>query len=383
MTGAALGMTSLGYTITSSTDDATSPDRMREVLATVQVPSFLASSDPMAFLKVDASGAPVMNGVVDVPITIEIPRCAATATAPIPFLVFGHGLFLDAKGQLETPFFQFLANKLCMAVIGTDWIGLASDDVANLTALSSDMNQVFYITDHLQQAHVNFQVMTHTFANQIVNDPALALAGAPLVDGTHAYYFGISDGSIQGATYLALSPDVTRAALDVPGGDWTLMLYRSTDFTAVLDLLGLVYPEALDRQILVALTQLEWDYTDPMSFAPLLDGSAGKHLVLDESIGDAQVTNLSTRLLARALGLDALPLVQPVYGVTEMPGPLPSAYTQWDSHPSVLPPTTNMPAAMDNGAHEAILGDPRLQEQIRRFLTPTGQVEDTCGGACN
>src|SRR5262249_49630679 len=108
-----------------------------------------------------------------------------------------------------------------------------------------------------------------------------------------------------------------------------------------------------------------------------------KRIILQESIGDAQVTNISTEVLARTMGLDGMELVQPVYGIVEKPGPLDSAYTQWDIHPSPLPPTTNTPAPHDNGAHGGIQELPPLRLHIQDFFTADGQVQPTCGGPCD
>ena len=48
-----------------------------------------------------------------------------------------------------------------------------------------------------------------------------------------------------------------------------------------------------------------------------------------------------------------------------------------------LPPTGNRAATEDNVAHEAVRRLDPLVEQLRRFLRPDGQVEQTCGGPCD
>ena len=139
---------------------------------------------------------------------------------------------------------------------------------------------------------------------------------------------------------------------------------------------------------MIAASQSEWDYTDPASFAPHLlrdplPGSSAKRILVQESIGDSQVPNLATRILARAMGLPGLDLEQPVFGVPMLPAPLDSAYTQWNVHREPLPPTVNMPSPVDNGAHDAISVLAPLQAQLQAFLTPTGQVTQTCTGLCS
>jgi hypothetical protein len=245
-----------------------------------------------------------------------------------------------------------------------------------------DFNQLHIITDRLQQAHVNAQVLTRLVLTRLKDDPALAIGSAAVIDGSAAYYFGISDGGIQGGTYMALAQDVTRGALNVPGAEWSLLMFRSFDFTSLLSLLDVNLPDKLDQQILVSLFQPEFDFTDPAGFAPHIDLTT-KQLLLQEGIGDAQVTNLATEVLARELGIPGLDLDQQVYGVTAQSAPLSSAYTQYDITPSPLPPTGDTPAGSDNGVHETIRELVPVEQQIKAFLAPNGMVTDVCnGGPC-
>ncbi len=378
---------SLGYTVAAVEEFEDHPDRLRELEIRFEVPWFLSSAnDDVALMEFDDDFLPVASGTAEVTMLVQVPRCAVEATAPLPVLVFGHGLFGSATTTRSERVLE-LANRFCHVVIATDWIGLSSDDLLNLQLLATDVNQGYFVTDRLQQAHLNHVMMTRLFKRAIKNDDALAIEGQPITDGETIYYFGVSNGGIQGGGFMALSPDVERGVLNVPGGNWNLMMYRSLHFNQLLPLLTAVYPDALDRQILVAMTQFAWDYTDPLTYAPHLLADPlpdvpPKQIILQESIGDAQVPNLATRLLARTMGVDALPLVQDIYGVDVQQGPLDSAYTQWDSGPSPLPPTGNAPADSDNGAHNAPLSSPDLQEQLRLFYQPAGQAVHTCDGPC-
>jgi hypothetical protein len=379
----------VSYRVTASTELPDDPHRLREVTLAVNGPSYLASDQVGAMMNRDAAGMPLLRGMSEYPVTIEIPRCAQSATKPLPVLVFGHGLFGNAAATLRDPNIAAAADGLCMMLVGTDWIGLATADVPVIAAqVLPDLNKIYIITDRLQQSHVNAQVMARLVRRVVKDDPALAVAGHAVTDGSEAYYFGASNGGIQGATFMALAPDITRGVLNVPGCVWSFMMWRSTQFNALYPILSIIYPDPLDRQLLVAISQSEWDYSDPATFAPHLiadplPGSPPKRIILQESVGDAQVPNRSTEMLARIMGLRGLELVHPVFGVDEVAGPLDSAYTQWDIHPSPLPPTVNTPAEHDNGAHGGIQGLTPLREQVRRFLQPDGRVEGTCGGPCD
>jgi hypothetical protein len=230
-------------------------------------------------------------------------------------------------------------------------------------------------------------VLTRLFITRMKDDPAFAVNGHPVTDGSAVYYYGISNGGIQGTTFMALSEDVSRGVLNVPGCEWSDLMFRSNDFGPLQSLLSSVLPDPLAQQQLLTLFQPEFDYTDPASFAthiftdPLPNVPA-KQLLLQESINDAEVPNIATRVLARTLGVPGMDLEQPVYGVTQMSAPLPSAYTQWDVMPTPVPPAGNTPSPVDNGAHGAIRELVLLEQQIAAFLTPTGMVIQTCTGPC-
>jgi hypothetical protein len=376
----------LSYAITATREPPRDPLLWREISATMKVPSFLSTDG--ATLARDGAGRPTVRALVDVPFFAHVPACARRATRPLPIVVIGPALLANARDTLNAPALERFANAYCSIVVATDWLGLATDDVGTLAAiLPSDFNRIYTVTDRLQQAHVNAQVMTRMLLSRIKDDPALALDGRPLTDGSEVYYFGVSNGGIQGAAYLALSRDVTRGVLDVAGGEWSLMMFRCSDFRLLLHLMAAALPDPLDRQIAIAALQSEWDYTDAATFAPHLlahplPGAGPKQVLLQESLGDAEVTNVSTELLARAIGLPGLGLLRPVVGVAPAEPPLDSALTQWDLAPSPLPPTSDTALPRDNGAHTALYGYPVAQQQVMRFFRPDGRIVDVCHGRC-
>jgi hypothetical protein len=380
----------LGYTLMAPVDTPDDPHLLREIQGTVQVPSFLADDSGTSGLSFGADGQPAMRAVVDVPFVIHVPQCAVKTPEkrPLPVVVFGHGLFGSGL-DVRAPGLEAESDAYCGIYIATDWIGLSSGDILNVSNIvGSDLNGTQVITDRLQQAHLNAQVMTRIFLTKIVNDDALKWSGAALTDGKEAYYFGISNGGIQGATFMALSDDITRGVLNVPGCDWSLLMFRSADFNRFKLILGSALRDPVDAQLTIALSQSEWDYTDPATFAPHLlhdplIGLPVKQILVQESIGDGEVSNLATRMLARTMGLSGFDLEQPVYGVATVTPPLDSAYTQWDSHPAVPPPTGDQALKEDNGAHNAVWQSPLAQTQIHQFLRPGGQATRVCNGVCN
>ncbi len=380
---------SLHWTVTSVTDTPAHPHQLREVVGTFEVPSFLSDDSMLPTLLVDAAGTPQLRATLGTAnFVVTIPQCATTRPGPLPVIIFGHGLFSNARDELATEYQRQVGDYLCMIQVGTDWTGLATGDVPTLAnVVLPDFNQMHVLTDRLQQAHVDAQVLARLFLTRMKDDPSLQIGGGPVTDGSQVYYYGNSDGGIQGATFMALSQDVTRAVLGVPGCEWNDMMFRSFEFDDFKALFDDFVPDRLDQQLVLALVQPEMDSTDPASFAPHLIASPlpstpGKQILVQEAIDDAQVPNIATRVLARTIGLPGLDLEQPVYGISEAAGPLPSAYTQWDVHPSPAPPAGDVPPPMDNGAHEAVRRLVLSEAQLRAFFTPTGAATQTCAGPC-
>jgi hypothetical protein len=380
-----------GYTITDAgvfEGDAADPDLLAQVSATIDVPLFLKDTSGTSMMNFDDAGAPALNGMGTANVTVNVPLCAQTATAPLPLVIFGHGLFGNAQGTMSNSTVKELGNSWCMVLIGTDWIGLSSSDVTNLPgSLESDLNNVYIVTDRLQQAHVNAQVMTRLFMTSMKNDPVFQINGKPITDASQLYYFGVSLGGIEGTTFMALQPDILQGTLNVAGTEWSLLIPRSADFAPFNTLFDIALQDPLDQQVALAGSQSEWDFADSATFAPHLvsnplPGVPAKNILLQESIDDAQVANIATRVLARTAGFTALDLTDPVPGLTTGQAPLASAYTQFDGHPTPVPPVSDTALASDNGAHDAIWQSSLGQQQIHDFFSPTGQVQSVCGGPC-
>jgi hypothetical protein len=384
------------YQVTSAQDSPNDPNILRTVQGTFDVPNFMTTKDNTGVLNRDANDQPAVNGTNSFPFFLHIPQCAATAKGPLPIMIYGHGLFGSADTEMSTAYQEQLIEQLCFVQVGTNWIGLSSDDLgvndalANVTELVlPDLNKFNLVTDRLMQAHLNFQALEWLVKNKLVNDPNLQIGGKPVSDASQLYYFGISLGAIQGATFMSLNPDIVRGTLNVGGGEWSLLMFRSADFGVFTMLVALYYPDPADQALLFHVAQALWDYTDPIDYATHLlrdplPGVPPKQILYQESIGDTQVPNLATRLMVRTMEMPALePLVQEPYGLDDEQGPLPSAYEQFDVSPSPLPGDTNVPPPGDNQAHDDCRKLPAVIQQIQQFLQPNGLVVQTCdGGPC-
>ena len=86
---------------------------------------------------------------------------------------------------------------------------------------------------------------------------------------------------------------------------YDLLLNRSVDFAPFFDALQIVYGGGHDIQLVLGLTQMLWDRTEPMGYAPyvaedMLPGTPAHQILIHAAIGDHQVTPLGAHMVARA-----------------------------------------------------------------------------------
>jgi hypothetical protein len=362
------------------------PDLFRRIVGDFRAPSFLENGDGNR-LKRGRDGAPEFDRFERFPLAIHVPACARVATAPLGVLLYGHGTFSSAVAELDRPYTRELLNRLCLVGVGTDWIGRARSDLAYfLFRILPNWNNFTEITERLQQAHVNLMTLAHLIRQKTLEAmPELQWHGKPLVDSSKLYYYGISEGGCQGVTALALSPDLNRGALNVPCGFWSMFFWRSSDFHYTRRAMQWLYPGALEEQKLMVLSQLLWDYTDPANYGghllhDPLPGNTTKKILYQEGINDASVPNLTTRAMARTIGLKLLePSIEPVMGIEAAKGPLDSAYVQYDVGVRPRLGNDNIPPPQ-SAVHEEIRELEAVQDQLQRFFRDDGKVVDTCNG---
>src|SRR5579859_8086810 len=139
-----------------------------------------------------------------------------------------------------------------------------------------------------------------------------------------------------GMSFMGYDPDVTRGVLGVGGGFWSTLFERSSNWKLATLLIGGTYTDALQIQLLLALMQMQFDYSDPATVAPHvlaspLPGVPNKQILSQMGLGDAQVPNIATEMIARTAGLPLLtPAVVTPFGLTPTGGPASSAITTWN-----------------------------------------------------
>jgi len=386
--------TGLGYVVDSIEDDP-DPNAARLVKGSFEVPTFLDADSEFEY---DADHHPTRQAEDrSFPFTMIIPKRAQTEDRPLPLVVFGHGLFGTGENTLSGSQLPNMA-RLCedggVIMIATDWIGLSGGDLTLIiTEVIPDLNRIALITDRIQQSIINTLTLTELAVGTLSSDPALQVGSGELIDESRVYYVGGSLGGIQGSSFVSMSPRITRAVLAVPGCGWLNMLTRSTHWNMISPVVDVHYPDPLLKQIGIALIQALFDLSDPVNLTrhlyknPLPDAPAERVLLLQEAIGDSQVPNLASEMLARAIGARFMePAVYNVPGLEVVTSPttepvLVQIYMR-DLVEADPPPEENVPPQSDNGVHGAASFLDHILDQSFHFLE-TGEVVQNCTGACD
>jgi hypothetical protein len=376
----------VGYTIT--TDDPEDDDDriMRRVIGTFEAPLVLTNDGDRGELAVDAAGAPMVTGSTSMRFVAVVPTCAATQ-APVPMIIFGHGFFGDI-GEAQGDYMRRVADELCMVVLGTEWYGMSRRDITGAALALNDAGGLVGFGERIIQGIVAFLTLEQLARGKLATELLVDGANTSLVDPTRVHFYGISQGHVLGATFMAYDPFIERGALSVGGTNWSLLFERSANWPSFQLIINGAYPGVLNTVLIETLMQFGLDRTENfhVSHRLLTDPLPGvppKRILQHMGIGDTQVPNLASEQHARAMGLPLLgPSVKPVYGLTEMTAPLDSALVVFEEMPEFDPPASNLRHSDNNDVHEDVRRENATVRQLAGFFA-TGQVAQECNGPCD
>ncbi|WP_146155844.1 hypothetical protein [Enhygromyxa salina] len=365
------------------------PGLAMRVTGELQVPLYLDDPGPAGRMTFGADGLPEPNGTTTYPFMVLIPTEAFSE--PAGLMQFGHGLFGSYEG-VDDSLLTGLAVDYNFVVFATSWLGMSNQDLAQIVSVlqTARLDDFATIADRLSQGVFNglaaMRMMRGSFANapEIVGPNMEPL----LIDADRSYFFGASLGGIMGSTYMALTTDVERGALGVPGQPYGLLLNRSEAFVELGTLSNQAYDDKLDLRFSLEMMQLLWDRAEPSGFSrhvvhDPLPGTSPHEVIVLAALGDHLVTNFGTHVMARELGIPQLePIVRPVFGIDEVAQPYAgSALIEYDFG---LPPIplTNVPMTAGSDPHGALADVPNALYTVEQFLR-TGVVESFCNGVCD
>ncbi|MFN2613743.1 MAG: hypothetical protein ABR552_02850 [Actinomycetota bacterium] len=425
---ASLGGSSPSFAITGVTPQAGQGARLRRIDGTVTVPNFL--DGPPGQLVVQDVPIPVDNPVndtlpnqallgrrllygpdglpmvnpafptVDVPFVCTVPA-AATPSSPAHPMIYGHGLlgsrYESTGGSTDR---DRERNFMPCAV---NWMGFAEYDIANAVATLADPSNMPTMADRSLQGFVNAIFLERALraSDGLVTNAAFQDdAGHPLFNNGELYYDGNSQGGIMGGALCALSVDLTRCVLGVPGMNYSTLLNRSSDWEGPLfdpshpdvpsysSFLYTMFPNKMEQQLVMAIIQMLWDRAEGDGYALRMTTSPypntpAHQVLMHAAFGDFQVTNFAAEVEGRTIGARILAAsvpartwsLDPTFGFTPLATDangkvVPyngSAFVYWDAG-NLTPPNANVPPDEAGGdPHEFPRRDTNAADQKVRF----------------
>ncbi len=262
-------------------------------------------------------GLPRAEGTTEVDVWIRVPRSAVrSATNPNPephgIVQYGHGL-MGSGTEVRAGYNNFIANNHRMIFVGSNLQGMSFEDFVTVGQVLRDFSRFPFIADRLHQGLVNWVAIMRSMLRRFQALPEVMSRGIR-VNTDERFYSGISQGGIFGGTYVAISPDITRGHLGVPGNNYGTLLHRSKDFDTYFVTLKNSYRDNRDHLVLLSLGELLWSQVDPVSYyrhvqsEPFM-GLPRHYVLLAPAKGDHQVSAFTSELAARS-DID-IPLMAP------------------------------------------------------------------------
>jgi hypothetical protein len=408
--------TSPSFQVTSI-ETAPNPGQIaRRVKGSFQVPCYLfPSCAPGGTLQLDAAGAPIQNGTWAANFDCIVPESAVTGPAGVgrPSL-YGHGLFGSA-GEVGSSPQRSLSQNHGIVQCATDEIGMSQSDLPAVAAALQDLSAFPTIPDRLQQGLLDELFLGRAMISPsgFTTDPAFhqdgTLLSGPVLDTSHLYYNGNSQGGIMGGALTAVSPDFTRASLGVPAMNYSVLLPRSVDFDQFAAILYPSYPNETARPLVLDLIQMLWDRGEPNGYANRmtddpLPNTPPHQVLMNVAFGDHQVSVYQADVEARTVGAAAhRPVLFPGrWPDTDVLWDVPSirrypytgsAIYYWDIGPVrenpaspgtqigvEPPPWENLPNRSGEDPHGAPRAAAAEQQLVSDFFAGAILERDNCGG---
>jgi len=378
---------------------------LRRVSGTFRVPCYLTSAAcaPGGRFNLGRRGVPVQRAgsFQTANFTCLIPRSAANAVGRAS--LYGHGLLGDAEEATKGAHVHLMANEHDITFCATDWSGFSAKDLPFTIGVLGDLSKFPATADRIQQGFLNFlflgRLMRHP--QGLASHAAFQVAGRPAFSTSALYYDGNSQGGILGGALAAMAPDHRRAALGVPGMNFSILLTRSSNWKTYRLIFDPAYKDQATHPLAVSLIQMLWDRAEGNGWAAHMTSdpppnTPSHQVLMHVARGDHQVAPAAADIMARTIGArtNRRPLApgaaqdkNPLFDIPRI-GSFPfagSAIIYWEPGGGLarvpLQPLDNQPIHTGVDPH----GDPRFTVAARRqksaFMQPSGRVIDVCGGS--
>ncbi len=377
--------------------DSPNNDIALRIEGRIEVPLYLESDQAMARLYRNAKGEVVANGTHWVDFTLQVPTTVFPIDpqyTPARIVQFGHGFFGERE-EINWSAMREFSTERGMIMIATDWVGMSKDDLASLVEyIDKRPAETFVLTDRLHQAFANQLALSFAVKTTLAQAPELEISDQTIYNPDELYWYGISQGSIFGVVFMALTPTIQQSVLNVGGGPYSLMMTRSGSFRDLFTLIQLTIGDnPLTLQKYVALSQHAFDRVDPSTYAShmLLDPypqSPDKQIIFQYGIGDHLVNNLASHVILRAAGIDMIePTTEVPYGIGTVKSPTTESAAiavdyQLAELPGIYAEIPDDPPKKDD-VHELVRRNPKIRDQIDAFFTLEADLINFCDGPCD
>jgi len=287
-------------------------------------------------IAVDAQGAPVAQGTLDVCFALTIPKSAMPAGG-WPLVVHAHGTGGSFKAAVGSGIAEALATATpAMATFTFDGVGHGARGGSSTrdpdSLVFNVINPRAARDNHLQGAVDVIQAL------RVAQVAPFDVAGAGTIDfdATRVTYFGHSQGANVGIPALAES-DLAKAAILSGAGSVLIqgILTKTSPVNAKAGLQLLVGEPLGAGHPVMTLWQTFFDRVDPINYDRLLvreppTGVASKHVLMTWSATDTFSPKATLGFTVRAMGLQAASPVLEDLGVAEDARPVTNDVTAGD-----------------------------------------------------
>ncbi len=363
----------------------------RDFIVAADIPSYMEDARPGHVLNRDADGMPFVTGTMEAEYLVRIPCSVAEGAAPARVMNYGHGM-LGGLDEAYTGWLAEFADEAGFIIVAHTWLGMATEDVPAITvAMVNDPSDFVVVPERSHQGFFAALAGMRLVKNQLVNDAAFKFPDSQgnlvsVVDPARLSYYGISQGGIMGGALVAMSPDIDRGVLGVPGAPYTMLLWRSRNFGPFFDIFRQKFDDHRNISFMIALLEMLWEPAEAGGWLNDLRDDPTKRLLLQPAVGDPEVSTLGAELIARSIGAKSItPASRPIWDVEETAAPYEgNAIVEFEyaaAPASGSEPVDNVPQETYPDTHECPRRDDAGQLQVIDFLN-TGIVNQHCEGVC-
>ena len=277
--------------------------------------------DDLGYIEYDSEGKPVIQEKEKLCVSITIPKGATMPAAGWPVVVYAHGTGGHYRSFILNHTAEMLSDvqdktggtdKAAFAMISIDGAmhGPRSKSADNPEDLFFNLLNPRASRDNvLQGAADKFQLL-RLLKDFSLDDKTSPTGKAIKFDAKNLYFFGHSQGTVEGLPFLAFEPDVRGAVLSGAGG---YIMGSFLEKEKPRNIAGMIKLVAADPHLgtthpLLNLLQLFYEEVDGLNYARAMfntpvTGVDPKHVFMSKGVADSYTPGGTTDALVWAMGM--------------------------------------------------------------------------------